>query len=90
MDMNHFSVPIDIGRFQVKAFLEPQAAGIYCGEVGIIVKCPETGKDASDLILCEYCRKSFFSLGSDDIEQMPVSLKDMKEEKFGSSQESVG
>jgi len=82
MDMDHFSVSVDIGHFQVKAFLEPQPAGIDCCQVGVIVKCPDVGKDASDFILCEYCRKALFCLGPDDIEEMPVALEYMKEEEF--------
>jgi hypothetical protein len=46
--MDHHALAIDIGRFQVQAFVEAQAAGIYSGEVDVVVEGFDVGQNAAE------------------------------------------
>ena len=50
VDMDHHALTIDIGDFEMKAFVKTQAAGVHGGEVGIVVESFDVGQKASDFI----------------------------------------
>ena len=77
VDMDHHAGGIDIGDFEVETFMESQAAGIDGGEIGVILEGFDLGKNASDFFDAENGRESSFILGSEDSEDVPVSLEDV-------------
>ncbi len=85
VDMDHHAGGVDIGDFEVEAFVEPQAAGIDGGEIGVILEGFDLGKNASDFFSAKNGRKSSFILGSEDAEDVPVSLEDVFEEEANSA-----
>ena len=81
VDMDHHAGGIDIGDFEVETFVKSQAAGIDGGEIGVILEGIDLGKNASDFFTAENGRKASFGLGSEDSEDVPVSLEDVFEEE---------
>jgi len=75
--MDHHAGGIDIGDFQVETFVESQAAGIDGGKIGIILEGFDLGKNGSDFFTAENGRKASFGLGTEDSEDVPVSLEDV-------------
>lgn len=81
VDMDHHTGGIDIGDFEVETFVEPQAAGVDGGKIGVILEGFDLGKNASDFFTAENGRKASFGLGSEDSQDVPVSLEDVFEEE---------
>ena len=81
MDMDHHTGGVDIGDFEMEAFVESEAAGIDGGEIGVILKGMDLGKNASDFIHAENGGEASFGLGTEDTENVPVSLEDVFEEE---------
>jgi hypothetical protein len=79
--MDHHAVAVDIGDFEIETFVKSEAAGIDGGEIGVILEGFDLGKNASDFFTAENGWESSFGLGSEDSEDMPVSLKDVFVEK---------
>ena len=77
VDMDHHAGGIDIGDFEVETFVESQAAGIDGGEIGVILEGFDLGKNGSDFFTAENGRKASFGLGTEDSEDVPVSLEDV-------------
>jgi hypothetical protein len=77
VDMDHHAGGIDIGDFEVETFMESQAAGIDGGKIGVILEGFDLCKNASDFIDAENGRKASFGLGTEDSEDVPVSLEDV-------------
>jgi len=75
--MDHHAGGIDIGDFQVETFMESQAAGIDGGKIGVILEGFDLGKNGSDFFTAENSRKASFGLGTEDSEDVPVSLEDV-------------
>jgi hypothetical protein len=75
--MDHHWGGIDIGDFEVETFMESQAAGIDGGKIGIILEGFDLGKNGSDFFTAENGRKASFGLGTEDSEDVPVSLEDV-------------
>jgi hypothetical protein len=61
----------------METFMESQATGIDGGKVGVILKGLDLGKNASDFFNAENGRKASFGLGSEDSENVPISLEDV-------------
>jgi len=57
--------------------VKSEAAGIDGGKVGVILEGFDLGKNASDFFNAENSRESSFGLGSEDSEDVPVSLEDV-------------
>ena len=85
MDMDHHAGGIDIGDFQVETFMESQAAGIDGGKIGVILECFDLGKNGSDFFNAKNGRESSLILGSEDSENVPVSLEDVFVEEADSA-----
>ena len=81
VDMDHHAGGIDIGDFEVETFMESQAAGIDGGEIGVILEGFDLGKNGSDFFDAENGREATFGLGTEDSEDVPVSLEDVFEEE---------
>ena len=81
VDMDHHAGGIDIGDFEVETFMESQAAGIDGGKIGVILEGFDLGKNGSDFFTAENSRKASFGLGTEDSEDVPVSLEDVFEEE---------
>jgi hypothetical protein len=79
--MDHHAGGIDIGDFEVETFVEPQAAGVDGGEIGVILEGFDLGKNGPDFLTAENGGKASFGLGSEDSEDVPVSLEDVFEEE---------
>ena len=77
VDMDHHAGGIDIGDFEVETFMESQAAGIDGGKIGIILGGFDLGQNASGFFNAKNGRESSFILGSEDSEDVPVSLEDV-------------
>jgi len=77
VDMDHHAAAIDIGDFEVETFVESQAAGIDGGKIGVILECFDLGKNGSDFFNAKNGRESSLILGSEDSENVPVSLEDV-------------
>jgi hypothetical protein len=81
VDMDHHASGIDIGDFKVKAFVKSQAAGIDGGEIGVILEGFDLGKDGTDFFDAEDGGESSLGLGTEDSENVPVTLEDVFEEE---------
>ena len=46
--MDHHALTIDIGDFEMKAFVEAQAAGVDGGKIDVVVEGFDVGQKASD------------------------------------------
>ncbi len=57
--------------------MESQAAGIDGGKIGAILEGFDLGKNASDFFTAQNGGKPSFGLGSEDSEDVPVSLEDV-------------
>ena len=85
VDMDHHAGGIDIGDFEVETFMESQAAGIDGGKIGVILECFDLGKNGSDFFNAKNGRESSLILGSEDSENVPVSLEDVFVEEADSA-----
>jgi len=77
VDMDHHAGGVDIGDFEMEAFVKSEAAGIDGGEIGVILEGMDLCKNGSDFFTAENGRKASFGLGSKDSEDVPVSLEDV-------------
>ena len=77
VDMDHHAGAVDIGDFEVETFVESQAARIDGGEIGVILEGFDLRKNASDFFNAENGGKASLILGSEDSEDVPVSLEDV-------------
>jgi hypothetical protein len=77
VDMDHHAGGVDIGDFEMESFVKSEAAGVYGGEIGIVLEGFDAGQNASDFFHAKDGRKSAFGLGSEDSEDVPVALEDM-------------
>ncbi len=77
VDMDHHAGGIDIGDFEVKTFMESQAAGIDGGKIGVILEGFDLGKNGSDFFTAENGMEATFGLGTEDSEDVPVSLEEV-------------
>ena len=75
--MDHHSVAIDIGDFEIESFLKSEAAGIYGGKIGIVLESFNLGQEFTDFFNTQDGRESSFGLGSEDSENVPVALEDV-------------
>ena len=50
VDMDHHALTIDIGNFEMEAFVKTQTAGVHGGEIGVVVKGFDMGQKASNFI----------------------------------------
>jgi len=81
VDMDHHAGAVDIGDFEVETFVKSQAAGIDGREVGVVLEGFDLGKNASDFLNAQNGWEASFGLGSEDSEDVPVSLEDVLVEK---------
>ncbi len=81
VDMDHHASGVDIGGFKMESFVKSQAAGVYGGEIGIVLKGFDAGQNVSDFFNAKDGWKSSFILGSEDAESVPVALEDVLEEE---------
>jgi hypothetical protein len=77
VDMDHHAAGVDIGDFEVETFVKSQSTGIDGGKIGIILERFDTGQNASDFIHAENGGEASFGLGTEDSEDVPVSLEDV-------------
>jgi len=85
VDMDHHAGAVDIGDFEVETFMESQAAGIDGGKIGVILEGFDLGKNGSDFFNAKNGRESSLILGTEDSEDMPVSLEDVFVEEANSA-----
>jgi hypothetical protein len=81
VDMDHHAGGVDIGDFEVEAFVKSEAAGIDGGEIGVILEGMDLGKNTSDFFTAENGREASFGLGAEDSEDVPVTLEDVFEKE---------
>jgi len=81
VDMDHHAGGIDIRDFEVEAFVKSEAAGVDGGEIGVILEGIDMGKNTSDFFPAENGGEASFGLGTEDVENVPVSLEDVFEEE---------
>jgi hypothetical protein len=79
--MDHHPIAIDIGDFEIESFLKSQTAGVDGGKIGIVLEGFNLVQEFTDFFNTQDGRKSSFGLGSEDSEDVPVSLKDMLEKE---------
>ena len=48
VDMDHHALAVDIGDFEMKAFVKTQAAGVDGGEIDVVVEGFDVGQNVSD------------------------------------------
>ena len=77
VDMDHHAGGVDVGDFEMEAFVKSEAAGVYGGEIGIVLEGFDAGQNAADFFHAQDGRKSSFGLGSEDAEDVPVALEDV-------------
>jgi hypothetical protein len=61
----------------MQALMKPEATGIDSSQVGIIMEGFNAGQNLVNFVFAEHSRESMFGLCSEDIEDMPVVLKDI-------------
>jgi hypothetical protein len=77
VDMDHHAGGVDIGDFEVETFVKSEAAGVDGGEIGVILEGMDLGKNTSDFFTAENGGEASFGLGSEDTEDVPVTLEDV-------------
>jgi hypothetical protein len=77
VDMDHHAGGIDIGDFEVETFVKPEAAGVDGRKIGVVLEGFDLGKNGSDFLTAENGGKASFGLGTEDSEDVPVSLEDV-------------
>ena len=77
VDMDHHTVAVDIGDFEVEPFVKSETAGIDGGEIDVIVEGFDVVQNASDFFSAQNRGESSFGLGSEDSKDVPVSLEDV-------------
>jgi len=48
MHVDHHALTVDIGDFEMEAFLKPQAAGVHGEKIDVVVESFDVGQKASD------------------------------------------
>jgi hypothetical protein len=48
VDMDHHALAVDIGDFEMEAFVKAQAAGVDGGEIDVVVEGFDVGQNTSD------------------------------------------
>jgi hypothetical protein len=81
VDVDHHAGGVDVGDFEVKTFMKPQAQGVDSGEIGIVVERFHGRQDASDFFHAENGRKAALGLGTKDPENMPATPEDVHVEE---------
>ena len=79
--MNHHAVTVDIGDFEMEPFLKPEAAGINRSQESMVLGSLHASQQASHLFDAEHCGQSPLILGSQDAEDVPVTLEDVLKEE---------
>jgi hypothetical protein len=74
VDMDHHTVAVNIGDFEVETFVKPEAAGVDGAKIDVIVEGFDLVQNASDFFSAENRWESSLGLGSEDSENVPVSL----------------
>ena len=75
--MDHHSVAIDIGDFEIESFVKSETAGVNGGKICIVLEGCNLGQEFTDFLNTQDGWESPFGLGSEDSEDVPVPLKDM-------------
>jgi hypothetical protein len=81
VDVDHHPGGVDIRDFEVEAFVESEAAGVDGGEIGVILEGMDLCKNGSDFFGAEDGGEASFGLGTEDTEDVPVTLEDVFEEE---------
>jgi hypothetical protein len=79
--MNHHALTVDIGDFEMEAFLKPQAAGVHGEKIDVVVESFDVGQKASDFFDTQDGGQAVFVLGAQDREDVPIALQDVDVEK---------
>jgi hypothetical protein len=79
--MDHHTVAVDIGDFEMETFVKSEAAGVDGGKIDVIVEGFDLGQNALDFFSAENGREASFGLGTEDTEDVPVTLEDVFEEE---------
>jgi hypothetical protein len=77
VDVDHHAFRVNVGYFQVLSFLEPQTTGVHGAEEGVVLGSLDTSEQLPDFLDTEDRGEPVFGLGSEDVEDMPVLLKDV-------------
>jgi hypothetical protein len=85
VDMDHHAGGVDIGDFEMETFVKPEATGVDGRKIGVILEGFDLGKNASDFLNTENGGKASFGLGTEDSEDVPVSLEDVFVEEADSA-----
>jgi hypothetical protein len=85
VDMDHHTVAVNIGDFEVETFVKSEAAGVDGGKIDVIVEGFDLVQNASDFFSAENRGEASFGLGSEDTENVPVSLEDVFVEEANSA-----
>ncbi len=85
VDMDHHAGGVDIGDLEMETLVKSKAAGVYGGEISIVLRSLDFGQNASDFFPAENSWKSSFVLGSEDSEDVPVALEDVLVEEADSA-----
>ena len=81
MDVDHHAGAVDVGDFQVEAFLQPEPAGIDRGEKGGVVDRADTAQRPADLLDAQDGRELPLPLRPQELEERPVPLQHLLKEE---------
>ena len=81
MHVDHHELTVDIGDFEMEAFVKPQSAGIHGGKIDVVVKRFDVGQNASNFFDTQDSGQAVFVLGTQDGENVPVARQDIDVEK---------
>ena len=81
MHVDHHTLTVDIGDFEMEAFVKPQAAGIHGEKIDVVVKGFDVGQKASDFFDAQDSGQAVFVLGAQDRQDVPIALQDVDVEK---------
>jgi hypothetical protein len=82
LDMDQHPMGIDVGHFEEKRLLKPEAARIHDGKEDEVVKRFHMAKDVVDFFPAEDAGEALFRLGFQNLEKMPILLQYVDEEEF--------
>jgi hypothetical protein len=73
--MDHHPVAVDIGDFEIESFVKSQTAGVDGKKISIVLEGSNLGQEITDFFNTQDGRESSFGLGSEDSEDVPVTLE---------------
>ena len=85
VDMDAFSLSIDVGYLKEQGFMEPESAGINDSQIGFILDGIDCIDNGPYFFEAQDGRKCLVPFGIDELQGMPVVIEDICEKEFNAA-----